>query len=140
MKNIISFAFFVYALLSSFLAGQVIYDASAADPNPATQGWSASEIVLGAAGNAGAVTVDGEIAWQLDDRLTGGTENNPFYKQTIPASYVNELYTQGWEFEFTFRIPGISPEGRYSGFTGWVIRPADAPAAWSVSSGRVARV
>lgn len=126
-------------MLAAMAGAQVIYDATAPYANPLSQGWTASEVVTGGSGNVGPVDVNGELAWQIDDRLTSGSLNNPYYYQTVTASEIATFFENGWDYQFTFRVPEVSNES-FSGFTGFAIRSADAPSAWAIPGGRVARV
>ncbi len=115
----------------------IIYDASTGNPNPTSQGWQTSET---RSNNASATTVGGQPAWQINDRQTDTSFNNPQYQKNFSKAELQRLYDHGWEFTFTVDIPEVSPSGGFSGFCGWGFNANDAPAGWNIPPGKVARI
>jgi len=140
MKKHSLFTLAVFALMTALLSAQVVYDASAGDPNPATQGWITAETILVGDANVAPVTVGGQPAWRIDDRRTEGSLNNPAYRVEMSPAEIQGLFDKGWEFTYTFSVPQITNSGGFSAFCGWGVRAEDAPEGWNVPSGKYARV
>jgi hypothetical protein len=98
--------------------------------------------VIDVPANNGPVTVEGNPAWQTVDQLTAAAFNLPAYVKVIPEgdSILNEMYGEGWEFSFTFRLPTQALENSLSGFSGWTVPGAGAPAGWNLPASKLSRV
>jgi hypothetical protein len=153
VKSWSAFILLVSAVLCGALLADFAYDSGLDNPDPTSQGWIASEIVAGAdadpadgmidaGANVGPVMLNGNRVWQINDLLTIDTGDQPGY--SLPISNANETlsgyYMKGWEFRFTFCVAGQGPGASCTGYAGLMIRAVDAPAAWNIPPGNVARV
>ncbi|MGB6223266.1 hypothetical protein, partial [Haloferula sp.] len=122
-------------------SADVIYDSSAADPNPVTQGWVSSDTTepgtdgdtdgrIDFPANVGPVAAPGGVAWQIHDQLTDGAFNLPGYQRFLTRSELGAMYYDGWVFEFTVKSSNLAPGP--SGFTSWGLALADDP-GWGLS-------
>jgi hypothetical protein len=103
------------------------YDAAAANPNPASQGWTTNEIALGsdadldgridANANAGLV-LDAGPAWQVNDRLSAANFDLPGYTADLTTNQQDELIASGWEFSVRLRAVTNNTAGN-TAFVGW---------------------
>lgn len=96
--------------ISSHAVLPINYDSSAPDPNPTTQGWTASEVQTGTdsdsdgeidSGNAGPVSgaPEAAVAWQINDQITDDVDPNfslPSYTVLLTAQEQDALITDGW--------------------------------------------
>jgi hypothetical protein len=125
-------------LLSGSLFGslELVYDASEADPDPASQGWVAFEVtatgvdinpqdgLVDAPANVGPVSDGGQAVWQIYDRRAEAGLDFPSYSVALGPDELGELYRNGWEFAATVRAVGMA---RWAGFTGWGLIAEDDP-------------
>jgi hypothetical protein len=108
------------------------YDAAAANPNPASQGWTANEIALGTDAdldgridtnaNAGLV-LDAGPAWQVNDRFSAANLDAPGYTAALTAAQQDELIASGWEFSARLRAVANNTAGN-TAFVGWGLSSA----------------
>ncbi|MEM9079766.1 MAG: right-handed parallel beta-helix repeat-containing protein [Verrucomicrobiota bacterium] len=116
----------------------ILYDSNATDPNPVSQGWTASEIILGtdtspqdglidAGFNAGPVdgSPESAIAWQFNDQLSATNANLPNYTQSLTTTEQNDLIADGWTLTARLKVVGNSPNSGAC-YIGWGLTTASA--------------
>ena len=124
-------AFILLSLFWSYVfanGASLAYVSTDGVPNPAAQGWSAIETVVGADGNGdglvdspanvGPVGVGDDLAWQVRDHLSGQTVNLPVYQRTLQVEELEDFFEYGWELEAVVRADSAST-ATSSGFVGW---------------------
>lgn len=101
--------------LAEPMAVSLSYDATlggATADNPTNQGFTASEILLGAGGNAWPTNESGTLAWVIDDSNTNAAYDLPQYFQDsnkgIGRVRMRLMYDYGWVHEFTVKAVGKS--------------------------------
>jgi hypothetical protein len=123
-------------LVPSAGALPLIYDAAAADRDPASQGWEALEVLLGTdeggngrisrvgsgdlrLANAGPVRfANDRWSWQIHDQIADAALNLPEYRRALTAEEQNTLMAAGWRLRVTFRAVENGNQGT-AGFFGW---------------------
>ena len=122
----ITFSILALFTLSSGALAQlpIAYDTSLGDSDPAGQGWTGNETVLGdltiPTGNAGSVDASPETgdAWRLDDRLTGTNENLPNYSRTLSTDTARCLI-HDTGFRMTFVVRAVANHNSTFGNQNW---------------------
>ncbi|GAA5484560.1 LamG-like jellyroll fold domain-containing protein [Haloferula sargassicola] len=125
-------------------AFSIHYDSRRSNPDPRSQGWIASETVVGSdvspnngsidsGSNAGMVINGFEAAWQTHDQLTSTSSDNPIYRKALTRDHLRQMHDTGWKYLSTFRAVGGG------GFLGWNFIAADNP-GWDVGTHPGARV
>jgi len=122
-------------LLVSALAcsGQVLYEYDAAAggatnavsiQSPVVQGWAESG--LGSGVSVGGVYDGTNFAWNISD---DSSSLIPHYEKTLSANDLIQMFSSGWEFEFT--VKAVRSEV-YSGFCAWGVSTGSDP-GWNLT-------
>lgn len=126
------------------------YDSRRTNPDPVAQHWFDTETselsdnipadgFVNAPGNVGIVIEGTEVAWQVNDQLSDSNLNNPWNRNLLDASELQQLYDLGWKFTATVRARSDHSDGAYSGYVGWGFTSAQNP-GWDIGANTAARV
>lgn len=127
------------------------YDSRRADADPVAQQWFDTETVRGAdfnpvngllnlGANVGVVLDGPEATWQVNDQVSSGAYNNPWYRSLLDPDELRTLLDLGWSYSATLRAKSShDPLTANSGFTGWGFTAGRNP-GWDIGANGAARI